>query len=99
VKETPRVEIGDLVVSVAESHGADFVARHDDFVIKGDNGSEAEKSGKLELLAQDLKTVLFTLTLGGLGIFKLEREERRVGTGRAEVAGVDLLRGAHFKAA
>jgi len=73
-KDPAHAEIGDLVVTVAESHSADFVGWHDDFVIKGNNGAGAEKTGTLEFLAPDLKEVLFTLEFKGLGIFKLERE-------------------------
>ena len=75
LQEESQLELGDLIVTVPESKAADFVAWHDDFVIKGNNGSSAEKSGKLELLAPDLKSVLLTLDFGGLGIFKLERRD------------------------
>lgn len=73
-KEPAHLELGDLVVTVAESKAADFVAWHNDFVIKGNNGTDAEKTGTLEFLTSDLKQVLFTLELKGLGIFKLVRE-------------------------
>jgi phage tail-like protein len=81
VKEPARLEIGDLVVTVAESGATDFIAWHDDFVVKGNNGEAAEKTGKLELLTPDLKTALFTLDFAGLGIFKLRREPQAGGGG------------------
>jgi hypothetical protein len=83
------VEVGDLVVSLAESRGADFIAWHEDFVVKGNTGPANEKKGKLELLAPNLKTILFTLTFAGLGIFKLEHA-------RVEAQGVPTLRASMY---
>jgi len=74
-KEPASLDVGDLVVTVAESGAADFVAWHDDFVVKGNSGAAAEKTGKLELLTPDLKSALFTLDFAGLGIFRLQRED------------------------
>jgi len=71
-KEATSLEIPNLKVTVAESHADDFFKWHEDFVIKGNNGSEAEKKGSLSYLAQDLKTELFRLDFSGLGIFALD---------------------------
>lgn len=76
LEPTGFVEIGELVVTVA-GDGADFVAWHKDFVVNG-SASATEKTGKLELLAPDMKTVLFTLTFAGLGIFNLKHENVEV---------------------
>jgi phage tail-like protein len=43
------------------------------FVVQGSNGQDQEKSGKLEYLTSDLKTVLFTLDLRQLGVYRLVR--------------------------
>jgi hypothetical protein len=58
-------------VTVSAAHAADFVTWHEDFVIKGNNDQTHEKEGKLEFLSPDLKEVLFTLTMRGLGIFRI----------------------------
>ncbi|MEA2684342.1 MAG: hypothetical protein QOK05_2670 [Chloroflexota bacterium] len=64
-------EYPNLVVTFAESSSQSWLQWHESFVIKGDNGSDKEKEGKLEFLSQDLKEVLFTLQFSNLGIFKL----------------------------
>jgi len=53
---------------------AEFYQWHQDFVIKCNNGRDREKIGTLEFLTPDHKEALFTLTLRGLGIFKLTPE-------------------------
>ena len=70
-KEPASVEVPNLVITVPESHAKAFYDWHEDFVIKGENTPDREKGGTLEYLANDLKTVLFTLTFSNLGIFKL----------------------------
>jgi hypothetical protein len=65
------LEVGDLVVTLPLSHAQTWSAWHEDFVIKGNAGPEHEKSATLELLAANHKDVLLTLTLSGLGIYRL----------------------------
>jgi T4-like virus tail tube protein gp19 len=69
-----HLEVSDLVVTLAESSAKSFRDWHDDFVVKGQAGAANEKKGKLELLSQNLKDVLFELSFSGLGIFKLTPE-------------------------
>jgi hypothetical protein len=64
-------EVGNLVVTVAEAGAQTFQDWFDDFVIKGNNSSEEEKTGSLEFLTPDLKTQLFRLDFTGMGIFSL----------------------------
>jgi len=71
-KDVASLEIPNLKLTLAESHADDFFKWHEDFVIKGNNGSEAEKKGSLSYLAHDLKTELFRLDFTGLGIFALD---------------------------
>ena len=72
LEPTGFVEIGELVLALS-GDDTDFVAWHKHFVVD-DSASASEKKGKLELLAPDMKTALFTLTFAGLGIFNLKRE-------------------------
>ena len=67
-------------MTVAESHASDFVAWHQDFVIKGNNGEAQEKNGSLDFLAANLKDVLFTIGFSHLGIFKLAAEPSEAGS-------------------
>jgi hypothetical protein len=65
------LEVGDLVVTLPVSHAETWSAWHEDFVINGNAGPEHEKSATLDLMAANRKDVLLTLTLSGLGIYRL----------------------------
>ena len=78
----PYLEVPNLVVTFPESHASDFYKWHEDFVIKGNNGQEQEKSGSLDFLSPDLKESLFTLSFGHLGIFKLGDDGTGDGSGQ-----------------
>jgi phage tail-like protein len=69
-KEPAHLEIPNLVFTVAEAYADQIYQWHEDFVIKGNCTDDKEKTGTLEFLAMDM-TVLFTLSLDHLGIFKL----------------------------
>jgi phage tail-like protein len=73
--EPTSLEFPNLKVSLAEAHADEFAAWHEDFVIKGNNGQEKEKTGSLEFLDATQSQVLFTLNLKNLGIFKFDPEE------------------------
>jgi T4-like virus tail tube protein gp19 len=68
-----QLDVPDVVLTVPESRAASFFAWHDDFVIKGMNGPQYEKSGTLEFLDPNEKDTLLTLELKNLGIYKLAR--------------------------
>jgi phage tail-like protein len=78
--EPAHIEVPDLVVTLAEASAADFVQWHDDFVVNGNNDQAHERSGTLELLAPDMRTTLFTIGFGGLGIYKVVPEPVRSGS-------------------
>jgi hypothetical protein len=83
------VRIDPFVVKVAKSNGAvtlpslslsvsapftDWKAWAQDFLVRGNNGPAAEKTGSLRLVAADLKTTLLTLDFTGLGIFRTSND-------------------------
>lgn len=68
------IELPNLVITLAEAHAEPLYAWHDDFVVAGNAGDEQEKSGTLEYLTPDMKTVLFSITFRNLGIFKAAPE-------------------------
>jgi hypothetical protein len=74
-REPGKMEFPNLVVTLAESNAQDFFDWHEHFLIKGNNGQEDEKGGKLEYLTPNLSEVLFTITFFNLGIFKLAPEK------------------------
>ena len=69
-KEPGKLQLGNLVVSLAESHSASMDAWFDDFLIKGNSDQTKEKTGTIEFLNPTLTEVLFTLSLKGVGIFR-----------------------------
>jgi len=85
--EPSTLQIPNLVVTVAEAYAADFLAWHDDFVVKGNNGPDREKEGKLEVLSANRQDVLFALSLHGLGIFRISRVKETAGV--AAIATVE----------
>lgn len=79
-KEPASLEIPNLAITLTDDQSADaFRQWHEDFVIKGNNGQNSEKSGTLQYLGPNLKDVLFTLTFQQLGIFKLTLEKLDAG--------------------
>jgi phage tail-like protein len=78
-KECANIEIPNVVVTVAESHSEQWDKWHEDFVIKGNNGQKQEKTGSIEFLSEDLKSTLFSLDFGGLGIFKATHDKHEAG--------------------
>jgi T4-like virus tail tube protein gp19 len=78
-KQPSAVDVGDLVLTLAESHAQGWYAWHHDFVVRGDSGAQFEKAGKLQFLAPNLQDVLFELSFRGLGIHRLSREPQQEG--------------------
>ena len=79
-RESGRLEIPNLAVTLPESAAESFVDWHEDFLINGNNSSEGEKKGTLEYLTPNLAQTLFTVELQGLGIFKLAPERVEAGS-------------------
>ena len=72
-------EYPNLRITLPQSEGKSWTAWLDDFVVKGLNGDEHEKSGKLSFLTPDLKSTLAEVRFFNLGIFRLEPEPRAAG--------------------
>lgn len=73
------MHVPNLVVTLSEQGAQTFTDWHESFVIEGKNSQDQEKEGTLELLAADMKEVLFTLTFHGLGIFRLAADKYEAG--------------------
>jgi phage tail-like protein len=78
-KEPAHLEIPNLVVTFTESHADAFYQWHEDFVIKGNNGEDKEKTATLEYLTPDLGKTLFKLDFQNVGIFKLTPDKVEAG--------------------
>lgn len=72
-KGNGAVTLPSLSLSVSAPF-ADWKAWAQDFIVKGNNGAAAEKTGSLRLLAADLKTTLLSLDFIGLGIFRTSND-------------------------
>lgn len=70
-RNTGGVAGSDLVVLIADADAAPWRAWADDFIVKGNNGQDKEKRGKIEVLAPNMSDVLATLTIGNIGIAEL----------------------------
>lgn len=89
-KEPSYLNVSNLAIELPEAHADSFYNWIEDFVIKGNNGQNAEKAGRLQYIAPNLNDVHFTLTFHNLGIFKVSplkaTSERDVGRSvRAEM--------------
>jgi len=60
----------NLKVTIPETDGASWRSWFNKFVVDGNNGTENEKNGQLDLVSRSGKT-LATLKLQNLGIFRL----------------------------
>jgi len=79
-KEAVSVQIPNLVITIAESHAEEFYKWHEDFVVKGNCGQDAERGGHLDYLQPNMDpNALFTLTFFNLGIFKMSPEKVEAG--------------------
>jgi hypothetical protein len=73
------VEFSNIGVYLPENLAKSFVDWHDTFVIKGQNGEDKEKNGRIDILTQNGDPVL-TFELKHLGIFKLSPEKVEAGS-------------------
>jgi len=79
-EKTPgTVDVSNLVFTIDAARASTLLAWYDSFVTKGESTQEKERSGKIEYLSPDLKTVLFTVGLNGLGLVRLDLEPIEAG--------------------
>jgi tail tube protein gp19 len=79
-QQPSAIDIGDLVLTLPESHAQDWYAWHHDFVVQGNVGALFERTGKLQFLAPNLQDVVFELAFKGLGIHRLAAERQQEAT-------------------
>jgi hypothetical protein len=82
------LEVSDLVVTLAEVASESWASWLQSFMVEGRNDQGAEKSGTLQYLSPDGTTVLFTLGLHGLGIYKLAPVRQQSEASRRVVASL-----------
>ena len=74
-----KLEFPDLQIQLPEANADSWFQWLEEFVVKGNNGQDAERGGKLAYLATD-GTALFTLGFRNLGIFKLTPDKVEAGS-------------------
>jgi phage tail-like protein len=77
-KAPTDLELGNLDVTVAASHSADFDNWFKSFIVNGNSGASAEKTATLEYLGPS-GDVLFTLSFQGVGVFRQVHEGYEAG--------------------
>lgn len=71
-KEPGKLEFPNLKLTIGESSLSSWAGWFDDFVLKGNNGDDKEKSGRIAFLSSDLKTELAEIKLLNVGIYRLD---------------------------
>jgi hypothetical protein len=78
------LQVPDLTVYMSQQNDTQFAQWQQTFEIMGQSTAANEKTGTLHYLAPDLKTSLFTLNFGGLGIYRLSSDATAGGIRRAK---------------
>ena len=76
MKEPGQIQFPNIKCTLSEEYSHDFFAWHEDFIINGNNEEEKHKSGSIVYLNRNRTKELLTLTLSGLGIFKIDAAPR-----------------------
>jgi len=93
-QEPGSLEIPNLAVQLSRVSAEKWIDWHEDFVIKGNNGADREKRGRLVLLSPDLRIELAEVRFFGLGIYGLSEVAAGAGSeavGRTAGAGSDAV--------
>ncbi len=75
-KEPGKIDFPNIKLTLSEEYAHDFFAWHEDFVINGNNEEEKHKTGSIVYLNRTRQKELLTLTLSGLGIYKIASAPR-----------------------
>ncbi len=78
-REPASVEVPNLVITFDAGVSETMYQWHEDFAVTGNNGDDQEKAGTLEYLAPDNQTVLFSIDMKNLGVFKVAPDKMEAG--------------------
>lgn len=79
-KEPGKLEFPNLVFMLPEADAQPWIDYHEDFVIKGNNSEEKEKTAQLTYLAPNQKDEIGRLDFLNVGIFKIAPEKLEAGS-------------------
>jgi len=71
LKEPGRIEFPNLSITLAETTAQTWMDWFEDFVVKGNNGDDREKTGSLVFLSANRQSELGRVNFFNLGIFKV----------------------------
>lgn len=89
-KEPSQIDFPNLVITVPEVDAQPWYDWHKSFVIDGKSDPGQEKTGSLEYLAADRKTVLFTLSFYQLGIIKFQPDKLESGADKLRYVKIEM---------
>jgi hypothetical protein len=70
--EPTKLEFPNISGTIALDYADDLLKWYQDYVVKGQSDPKAQKSGSLQYLGPDKKTLLFEITFQGLGMVNLQ---------------------------
>jgi hypothetical protein len=70
----PPLEIPNIIFTLLANDAKEVSDWFEDFVLKGNNGPDKERGGRLQFLDISKKTALFSLKLSNLGIVRIGQE-------------------------
>lgn len=89
------VQISNVVLEMSEATAQKLRSWHNDFVVRGMNGQDKERSGQLVYFSPNMKEVLLSLELKNLGIIKVEsavdKTNQQIARVRAEMYCEEIL--------
>jgi hypothetical protein len=83
-KQATGVQLENLRVTLAEAGADSWRSWHEDFVIKGNSSDKSERTGRVLLLAANLKDELARIELSNLGIVALRPRASASGPSQLE---------------
>src|SRR5262249_6405184 len=88
--EPTGVDLPNLVITLPEADAEPFWDWEKSFIIQGNCEESDHKTGTLEFLTPDLKDVLFTITMTGIGIFKMTADKLEAGNENIRKVKVEM---------
>lgn len=83
-KQAAGIQLENLRITLAEAGADSWRSWHEDFVIKGNSGDKSERSGRVLLLAANLKDELARIELSNLGLIALRPRASASGPSQLE---------------
>ena len=90
MKQPSRLEIPNIKLTISSADAKPWQQWHEEFVIKGNNSQDKEKSMQIDLLAPTMKDVIMTLDFSGVGIVAMRPVATEAGSDKIARIEVEL---------